>query len=247
VNPRRTTRLAAESESKRLLRRPLSRMTKLSSLCDAVLRKHLRRLEDEAATQSGALASALLLSRVADDLRAATLCASLGYVPQALTLAASVYELAYLASYVARDENRAKKWLAWPSAATQPWKRKEIVLDALQAAYEAGAVPETKSEENFYSALCWVKHGNPRTQSEFTPLATGEAQIIHAHPEISPETPRRAVIALWLAIRPIMVTLVGLHRSGKVEPELTTDIIKIRDEWIFHDDRIRAALDEAPN
>jgi len=109
----------------------------------------------------------VLIAKISDFTRPISLLSSMGYVDQAATLAASVFELSHTLLYIGCDESRAQKWkeadtidsgmprkvfnLSWAS-----------LVECNKKTYDNTMMNE--HEYNIYQQLCWMKHSLPMLQ-----------------------------------------------------------------------------------
>jgi hypothetical protein len=124
--------------------------------------------EREIAVGSVDYVALLLVGRMANDMRAITVLARLGYGVQACTLAASVLELAFTFVDVVRDGQKAAAWTnhtdprhSFMSARGDQGAITKFVRRMPWS--EEGKAMAKCRQEAIYEDLCQFKHGNPRS------------------------------------------------------------------------------------
>ena len=182
---------------------------------------------------------AVLLARAADDLRAVMRCASEGYPLQAMTVAASLFELAYTLGYIGSSDDRAAEWLRWPRFDRTPWPLKRMIEETLKAALGPHHRASSNQEANFYAALCWAKHANPNLQGKVLGPSSGQGHVLDADPLITPTTARRSEVAIWMAVRPLVMSLLAVRVHGLIRPTLVPRFDRLISEYLALDDRVR--------
>src|SRR6266496_5533198 len=106
-----------------------------------------------------------LLVRLSNDLRTVELLCVRGYILQAMTVAASIHELAHVVAFIGEDDARALRWEkhdemqhTYPSLR----QRAKTVRGSLVAlGFEGDELEnEFRNQEDSYSLFCAAKHGN---------------------------------------------------------------------------------------
>ena len=153
-----------------------------------------------------------LLARLQGDLRAIYLLAIRGYALAALSLAASLHEIAFITMYIGGNDSRARDWFAHsnPYRTYPPITVKQIIEDVGQ---QLGLTAERIQQEySVYQQLCEAKHGNPRLQTRYGIVAFDEHQVIEQIPFYSDNTVVLCGVALWFASRALtLATMVFVN------------------------------------
>lgn len=144
---------------------------------------------------------ALVIARLAADLRVCEWAAITGYSLQAMTVAAAIHEVAWTLMYVGNSDERAGEWLEHDNRRKQyPECGHANVIE--QVGKAIGLLPEKiATEKQIYSDLCMAKHGNPILHRNYGYVNLGESLRIHWLPYHSSETVRQARFALLQAGR----------------------------------------------
>jgi hypothetical protein len=229
----------AEAEARRLLRPRLRRSLSLARLAERTLRQISAHLESRDSSAQHEQVLAILLARAADDLHIVVRCASEGYPLQAMTVAASLFELAYTIGYVGPSDERAAEWLHWPRYDQTPWPLKRMVEDTLKAALGARHRRGPSQETNFYAALCWAKHANPNLQGKILGPSSADAHVLHTDPLITPSTARRSEVAIWMAARPLAMSLLALRMYGLIPANLLPSFDELMSRYFALDEHVR--------
>jgi hypothetical protein len=157
-----------------------------------------------------ASAVALLCVRLVNDLRSVMMLAQDGYVVQALTLDASMCELAHVAGFIGDNEERADHWMEYDSP-----KPFVAAYDAILATVRAIGLPDSKAREEYennYKQLCMPKHGNPLIfRSLGIEIVEKKLKMYHG-PYFSPKIVRAARVAFSYGVRYLWI---GLSVFGK--------------------------------
>ncbi len=234
-------RTSAEVLSRKLLRPQLREALSLAATCDRTLRKQVAQLADASTSGKSEEVLAILLSRIADDLRASVLCATAGYIAQSMTITSALFELGYTVGFVAASEERAKTWLAWRDCKSGPWSRRTVLTGALENALGKDQ-RDYKKEDVYYVPLCWAKHGNPTIQTRYAIAPSPSRHVLNVDPLVSPRAAKSAEAALWLATKPVMVAVLALYHQKVLSPALERSVISICQRWFDLDERVRARL-----
>jgi hypothetical protein len=116
----RRNRRGAEAAARRELTPRLRDSLRLLNGCEDLLRRQaLRWAEDH--SDHGIPIYRTMFSRIADDLRALSLCVRSGYPAPAMVLAASVLELCYLAGAIAAADDGVTTWNEWQDLEQGPF------------------------------------------------------------------------------------------------------------------------------
>ncbi|MCL5260912.1 MAG: hypothetical protein M1561_04450 [Gammaproteobacteria bacterium] len=109
----------------------------------------------------------ILIARIADYLRPVILLTQQGYVDQAATLAASMFELAHTLLYIGCDIDRARLW-GKANEIEDEMPRKVFgknwleIISCNKEIYDETFIND--DEYNVYKQLCWMKHSLPCLQ-----------------------------------------------------------------------------------
>ncbi len=139
-----------------------------------------------------------LLVRLSNDLRAVRILADKGYALQAVSLAASIYEVAYTVAYIGSDENLAEEWIAHDEP-TKPFRVVRLLTEqGLTKLSHPNVKQQTGIEYRVYRQLCQAKHANPVLQ-RFHGI-----RVRHEEKEFvlfnGPDTSENAIQAAWFAL-----------------------------------------------
>lgn len=149
----------------------------------------------------------LVFARVLGDLRACQRAAADGYAMQALTLAATIHEVSYAATYLEDSDDRAREWIEHANVKKQyPECGHEQVIRAVGKRFD---LPEEKIQQEYeiYRQLCLAKHGNSVLQRQYGSFAQGELRVVLQIPYFSERTVRFARFALLHACRAVAIAL----------------------------------------
>src|SRR5688500_7026827 len=102
-----------------------------------------------------------LVNRISADVRALELLTERGYVQQAWTLLASIFEHAFRCGFIGKDDERAAKWLSYEGEQGYP-----DVYSAIDNTVRLLGLPDNalSKEHGFYKDLCELKHAHPKVQ-----------------------------------------------------------------------------------
>jgi hypothetical protein len=138
----------------------------------------------------------VLLIRLSNDLRCASLLALRGYAIQAVTLAASIYEAAFTIAYIGSDDERAREWTKHDNP-TQSFKNiRSMTQEGLAKLGHPRPDAQTKIEYTVYRQLCMGKHSNPLLQQRYG-YQWQENSVLAMN---GPDTSEPAVRAAWFAL-----------------------------------------------
>jgi len=175
-------------------------------------------------SQSRKVLTALLV-RLSNDLRSTALLASRGYVLQAATLVASMYETAYTIAAIGADDSLADEWINHDD----PTKTFRKVLDLTRAGLAKLGVPSADAqaaiEYCIYQQLCLAKHVNPLLQTHHGHRMEGKNVVALNGPDFSEAAVRAAGFALEHAAGLAFVALASFI-SNHVPHEKKADLIK---------------------
>ena len=137
-----------------------------------------------------------LLVRVANDLRAASRLACLGYAEQAAALVAGLYEVALTVVHVGRDAGRALTWIDHDNPVRGPWSAKRLT-ESVAAKVDPKA-PEKTAERvyRYYTQLCMAKHANPIVEMQHLKRIAPRVLEVSHGPDTSERAERTAGFAL---------------------------------------------------
>lgn len=177
---------------------------------EGALRSIVERAVD-AEEEGSASVLSILAGRLADDLRSLQLLSLAGYAHQVASLGATAYEVAFILAYVGIDASRAQIWREHENPNKLPWKRSDMVREAVGIAFPEDSAALGK-QEVYYKFLCWFKHANPAALKRFSPSATPLRHALNADPVIASSESHRA--RLLLSLRAPLVALVSfVHRD----------------------------------
>ena len=183
------TKAQAERAVSRKLRPHLSQYMGAVRRTDLLIYRLLATRHDHPTNAKAPIASAILLARLSNDIRAASLLAARGHVMQSWTVASAALESAYNVGYIGTDEDRAAMWFDHANVAKHPWP----VFDALRALL--AQLDLSAYEQQFfryYRQLSAAKHGNPLIQSRYGVARGREATRVQLDPYFSPAIVRAA-------------------------------------------------------
>ena len=148
-----------------------------------------------------------LLAKVINDLRSAAILSSKGYSIQSATLISSLYEAAFMITFIGNDDQLAEKWIGH----NDPKRLFINVYDLTENGLKNINAPNYKdlanSEYQKYRQLCMVKHGNPLIQKGHVFEIEGNTIVASFGPEISEQSIRVSWFALENAINYSMIAL----------------------------------------
>ena len=137
-----------------------------------------------------------LLTRMIRDLRCSTALVVFGYPVQALSLVASVLEVAFTVAYIRDDNKRAQDWVDH----RDPTRVFESVPTMLQDAIAQLNLPNHKDvvakHYSTYRQLCMAKHVNPLLEKSFGVRDEEHRSVLEAGPAFDEDAFRKAWYAL---------------------------------------------------
>lgn len=170
--------------------------------------------------------AALFLKRTLNDLRALWILVIRGYTSQASSIAASLFENATAAAYIAGEEKRAKEWLSTKNG-EMPWSFSKL-CKMLSVKRSPGIDPDRERALGHdaypqYKWLCKVKH--PTLPSAFHDAGSargpGNTFIVRAFPDTRPEDiPVKAGVLMCSARRVLesaesFIAALGTHDESE--------------------------------
>ena len=186
--PDRLDELEAAEKAARTNLQPLRTLLRPSfEAADVLLRAYAGRFEIHDVPLPVGRVQRTLLTRFADDLRAAYLLGERGYAFQAMTMAATALETGFAVAHIRFSERLAQRWLDWKDPHKAPWK----VNDLISGALEGDTSELTKGFRYWYTFFCWGKHANPLIQAPMEGVLTPESFVIETDPEVTPVTTGR--------------------------------------------------------
>lgn len=220
----------SERDSAELLRKEhFEHLAFLSHVYNAVVRlnsyvheRDLRDLDDRFTV------ALLLLGRLANDLRSIVLLGQLGYGAQACALAATVFELGWQITWVAREKEQAERWMKsehLTEGAVDHWK---ALNEYLRAHQHPTREAQLVLERRVYGKLCAMKHGSPLTVS-FRPLEAWEREgSLRLGPDLSEFGRKSLCFAVEIAGQ---VALAAIDETAKhhLDQDQQADFIPIVD------------------
>lgn len=176
----------------------------------------------------------VLLIRIANDLRVASTLAQFGYVLQAATIVASVFELAFTIGYIGDVERRAVEWVDHEER-RKPYRHVKVLVDTV--AIERGLTEEIRAcELDAYADLCMAKHANPMLQQHYGVRESGDRVEIYVGPERGEPAVRAGWFALANAARLGCVALryfISSNFDGEVKERLVVRVNECSARWEF--------------
>jgi hypothetical protein len=176
---------------------------------------------------AAAAVQARILVRVSHDLRVVEWAARNGYVLQALSLAAGVYELSHAIAYIGDSAERARLWEEHADAReTYPplRHRRRAVRATLEVTFRDE--PEilthldamVDDQERLYQAFCEAKHGNPRVLRRFGLAVGPDTMTIYHGPFFSRYLVGLAQFAVYHSARMLIGASV-VHARPRLGPD----------------------------
>ena len=139
----------------------------------------------------------VLMARLANDIRSASLLALKGYAVQAASLIATVYELTYTIAFIGSNDEVAKEWVKHNDV-TRPFRK---VLTLTKTGLKNLSVPDPKRqvgiEYGIYQQLCLPKHANPLFQKYHSIRVEGAKAVV----VMGPDTSEAAIRDSWFALQ----------------------------------------------
>ncbi len=139
----------------------------------------------------------VLLNRLANDIRCASLLALKGYGVEAAALVSTIYELTYTIAYIGSNDEFAWEWVKHDDA-TKPFRK---VLALTKKGLENLHVPDPKKsldiEYGIYQQLCMPKHANPLFQKYHGIRVKGLDAVV----AMGPDTSEAGIKDLWFAMQ----------------------------------------------
>ena len=137
-----------------------------------------------------------LMLRLSNDLRSVQILTSRGYPIQALTIAASMCEVAYTVAWVGADELRTQIWLDHENPTRPVRDLKTMVRYGRSALRSPDPEGDTKHVYRVYMQLCWAKHASPVLVKRYGIEASPDKVTITGGPDAS----GGAIRAAWFAL-----------------------------------------------
>jgi hypothetical protein len=154
-----------------------------------------------------------LMLRLSNDLRSVQILASKGYPVQALTVAASVCEVAYTVAWIGGDEARAQTWLDHEIPTRTVQDLRTMIRHARTVLQSPDPEGDTKREYHVYEQLCWAKHANPLLEKRYGIEVSPEGVIISSGPDASEDAIRQAWFALEHSTRLIEIAAASFFNN----------------------------------
>jgi len=226
------TRTEAEAQARRFLWEAIQSDLRLVSSFESLLRSVSGTLAGGEISDSHGVAHGKIAGRLADDIRVFRWALTSGYAFQAMSLGASIQELALMALYIGANDERAKRWLKWDKPERLPWKRAEVL--------QAVAV-DKEFYKTTYMLLCAAKHANPRSVLRDNASVTPLAHIFDTDPDFTPRRPPQARFILWITLRPVfegaLWTLVDHQLLDEHQRE---KLASVGNRWLtFHQEMVK--------
>ena len=165
------------------------------------------------------------MTRLANELRAVTHLARLGYSLQACSLVAGLYEIALTIVYIGTDNQRATTWLDHMDPLKSPWSVGDLTKEAVA---KLGGEPQyADSLYRVYSQFCMVKHGHPQVEiQQVTRLAPNEIELADG-----PSFTERSQRSAWFGL--VHGTRLALMTQG----QYTLDHVPVEGQRVLLDRR----------
>jgi hypothetical protein len=185
-----------------------------------------------------------LLSKLLNDLRAATVIALHGYPTQAAVIGSSLYETAMTATFIGTDDALAQAWSdhgkTTPTQSFEGvWKITEGVVRRL-GIENVEAV--TEARYRVYSEMCLAKHNNAPFLAAHVFQNVDDGVAFVTGPDASERAVRTAIFVFEHGIA-LTHLAIGSLVVDFVEPppaEVGTRLSEIMEEWTVLSDRSRA-------
>jgi len=154
-----------------------------------------------------------LMLRLSNDLRSVQILASKGYPIQALTIAASMCEVAYTVAWVGGDEARAQNWLDHENPTRPVQDLKTMIRHGRTVLRSPDPEGDTEREYHVYGQLCWAKHASPVLEKRYGIEVSPDKVTISAGPDASESGIRAAWFALEHTTRFIEVAAASFFNN----------------------------------
>lgn len=227
----------AESQVRALLRPHIRDALALTRTASDALRaqaSHLDAVDDPRPYQR---VLAILCGRLADDLHVIHDVAAYGHGTQAMTLGATVFEVAYSVGYVAASDDHAIKWLGHTDFGHPPWLTKSAMQETVRRAFPSSN-RSVEREQTRYRMLCMAKHGNPNLQSKLPVIVTPESFVVESDPEVSALAVQMVRAAIWLSVEPVLMALWVLQREHFLSGPALKALPKIERQFAILDNQL---------
>jgi len=187
--------------------------------------------------------SVVLINRISNDLRAASLLSLLGYPTQATEIVASLYESAFTIAYIGTDERLAQEWIDHDDP-TRPFADvRKMTRSGLAKLGVPNLEEQTSTEYRVYRQLCMAKHANPLYQMQHGyQLVGGNVAAFNG-----PDTSESAILAAWFALEHAaglafiaLTSFTSDHVPHERRPELTKKLKDIGRARKTLEDRAKA-------
>jgi hypothetical protein len=165
----------------------------------------------------------VLLIRLSNDLRCASLLARHGYAIQAVTLVAAIYEAAFTVAYIGSDDERAREWIEHDDPTRSFKDVRSMTKEGLAKLGTPNPDAQASIEYKVYRQLCMGKHSNPLLQQRYGYRLRGNRVFAMNGPDTSEPSLRGAWFALEHGVGLTFVALSSFflsHLSKAVADEL---------------------------
>lgn len=182
--------------------------------------------------------AAVLLVRLSNDLRSVVLLTNRGYALQAVSLVASIYEIAYTIALIGSDTALVREWVNHDDP-TRPFQ--EISRMTRNALTKLG-ISDTQAwgrQYRVYRQLCLAKHANPLLQRQHGYQLVNTDVVTMNGPDTSPS----AIRAGWFALEHA-VGLACVAMRSFVGNHVPTDVCATLLATIENVDAKRATLNQ---
>jgi len=137
-----------------------------------------------------------LLVRLANDLRCMADLAQKGYPLQALTLASSIYEVAFTIAFIGTDQKLAQEWADHEDPTRSFRPAFELTKGGLEKLGVGDLDNQANRDYKVYRQFCWGKHSNPLLQSRFGFEKIGRGVAVTN----APDTSEFSIKTIWFLI-----------------------------------------------
>ena len=204
--------IKAEAFAARNLASDLSEHLRAAAFASGLVSETLRSVSGRPLTRAFAVCIPLMI-RLCNDLRAATMLASIGYPVQANAVVAGMFEVAYTAVTLDSDQELVNEWLNHdePTRLFRPIRW--LVEEGLRKVGVSEPQERVKTEYQVYSQLCMVKHAHPRVQITLGIQVGDQGMRGRNGPDLSEQASRASRFALESGCGLAFIALAGFLNS----------------------------------
>lgn len=221
--------ITAERRAEREMRAALHDPVLLATLTFNLLGRTVAAVppDDPAMPRAADRVGRRLLLRVANDLRAASRLACLGYTEQAAALIAGLYEVAFTVVHVGKDVQKAMTWIEHADPVRGPWSAKRLTESVAARVDPKTAEKTAEKVYRRYTQLCMAKHAHPIVQMQHLKrVAPGMLEASHG-PDTSERAQRTASFALLHGVGLALVAQ-GMFVLDHIPRERREELLKMR-------------------